>query len=282
MDKVSKAFGVLLVGLGLTTAIHAFRPGIGGTVRNGTQPETVFSTSTPPEANPPQSALPQPPEFRHLPSPAEPVVVTINQSQAQHLRSQRSDAPPPRAVGSLAQQLQKELKRVGCYGGIVNGEWTQGTQMAARAFIDRVNAKLPVNRPDPILFALVEAYKDKVCGSPCPPGQLLSQDQCLPTAVLARSKAGAGAGNKRSTDPAPSAIASWTTTASAPVETAIAADGRTPLQGPTLGAAPSTAARPTAKVGAPLAARNSASSGLASPEQGGWAMSILKKNWGPY
>jgi hypothetical protein len=281
MDKVSKAFGILLVVLGITTAIHAFRPGIGGTAQNWTQPETLFSTSAPAEATPVESAHPLPPETRRLPLPAEPVVVTINQSQAQHPRPQQSDAPPRRGVGSLALQLQKELKRVGCYGGIVNGEWTAGTQMAARAFIDRVNARLPVNRPDPILFALVEGYKDKVCGAPCPAGQVLSQDQCLPTAVLARSKAATGAGNRRATDPAPSAIAAWTTTASAPVDSAIAGDGRTPVHSP-MGVAPSTAARPTAKVGTPLVARNSTSSGLTSPEQGGWAMSILKRNWGPY
>jgi hypothetical protein len=281
MDKVGKAFGVLLVGLGITTAIHAFRPGI-GPAQNWTQLGAFFTTSAPSEANQSDAALPSPAKFLQRSAPAEPVVVTINQTETQHPRSQRFGASPPRDVGSLARQLQKELKRVGCYDGIVNGEWTPGTQMAARAFIDRVNAKLPVNRPDPILFALVEGYKDKVCGAPCPAGQVLSHDQCLPTVMLARSKVGAGTGNRHTADPAPGAIASWTTTASTPVETATAADGRTPLRDPTLGAAPSAATRPTAKVGTPLVARNATSSGAAPSERGGWAMSILKKNWGPY
>jgi hypothetical protein len=278
MAKVGKAFGVLLVGLGITTAIHAFRPGI-GPAWNWTQPGTLFTTSARPEAHQSESALPSPANFVLRPSPAEPVVVTVNQSQTQHPRSPQFGAAP-RDVGSLARQLQKELKRVGCYDGIVNGEWTLGTQMAARAFIDRVNARLPVNRPDPILFALVEGYKDKVCGAPCPAGQNLSHEQCLPSSMIARSKAGTGTGNRHPPDLAPGAIASWTTTASAPVETAIAPDGRTPLQGPAVGAAPSVAARSTAKGGTPFVARNSTSA--ARSEGGGWAMSILKKNWGPY
>jgi hypothetical protein len=56
------------------------------------------------------------------------------------------------------------------------------------AFSDRVNAKLPTDKPDSILLALVRGHPEKVCGVPCPSGQSLSHAQrCTPNALLARS-----------------------------------------------------------------------------------------------
>jgi hypothetical protein len=57
-----------------------------------------------------------------------------------------------------------------------------------QAFAERVNAKLPTNKPDGILLALVQGHSEKVCGVPCPSGQSLSPtQQCTPNALLARS-----------------------------------------------------------------------------------------------
>jgi hypothetical protein len=95
---------------------------------------------------------------------------------------------PPRGPDAIGRELQKELKRVGCYAGELNGVWTTSTRQAMAAFTDRVNAKLPTNRPDSILLALVRGYSSKVCGTPCPSGQSLSRTQeCTPNALLART-----------------------------------------------------------------------------------------------
>ena len=42
----------------------------------------------------------------------------------------------------LALQLQRELARVGCYDGEINGVWTPTTRQALKAFLDRLNAVL--------------------------------------------------------------------------------------------------------------------------------------------
>jgi len=94
----------------------------------------------------------------------------------------------PRGRDAIGRELQKELKRVGCYAGELNGVWTTSTRQAMKAFTDRVNAKLPTDIPDSILLALVQGYPNKVCGAPCPSDQSLSPtQQCTPTALLART-----------------------------------------------------------------------------------------------
>jgi hypothetical protein len=88
--------------------------------------------------------------------------------------------------GSITIDLQRELARVGCYDGEINGAWTTSTRQAMKAFMERVNATLPINQPDPVLLALVQGHAAKVCGASCPPGQGLAGDgRCMSTAILA-------------------------------------------------------------------------------------------------
>jgi hypothetical protein len=69
--------------------------------------------------------------------------------------------------------------------GELNGAWTPSTRRAMKAFTDRVNATLPVEEPDGILFAMVQGHQDRACGKPCPSSQSLSEDgRCLPNAIL--------------------------------------------------------------------------------------------------
>src|SRR5262245_12736200 len=63
----------------------------------------------------------------------------------------------------LARELQKELKRVGCYEGDVTGAWTAPARQAMRRFTERVNAKLPVDEPDLVLLKLVQGQGERVC-----------------------------------------------------------------------------------------------------------------------
>lgn len=67
---------------------------------------------------------------------------------------------------SLARAVQRELKRAGCYEGPVNGAWSPSTRKAMGEFTGLVNARLPVDHPDPILLVLLETH-DKVS---CTPG----------------------------------------------------------------------------------------------------------------
>jgi len=77
----------------------------------------------------------------------EPSVVTI----AEH--TVERSVPPgqsraPRGRDAIGRELQKELKRVGCYAGKLHGVWTTSTRHAMNAFVERVNARLPTNQPD--------------------------------------------------------------------------------------------------------------------------------------
>ena len=86
----------------------------------------------------------------------------------------------------MGRQLQTELKRVGCYHGDLNGVWTRESREAMRAFIDRANARLPIDEPDVIQLTLLRTYVGKVCGERCPAGQGLNHTGgCVPHAILA-------------------------------------------------------------------------------------------------
>jgi hypothetical protein len=159
-----------------------------------------------------------------------------------------ADAPglaPPRDRASLVRELQRGLKRVGCYEGEVSGVWTQQSRGAMSAFTGRINAALPVDEPDAVLLALVQGHKDKVCGMPCPPGEGVAADgRCLPNAVLAHARRPtappAAAVERAPATPATSTGWAITTTV-APPEAIPPPEGRMSLAGPT---GPDTVTRP--------------------------------------
>ncbi|MEQ1649491.1 MAG: peptidoglycan-binding domain-containing protein [Hyphomicrobiaceae bacterium] len=98
----------------------------------------------------------------------------------------RVDTNDSRAA-TLTRDIQRELKRVGCYDGEVSGDWNTGTRKAMKTFIDRVNATLPTDAPDHILKTLVQGHPGNACGTTCPSGQsLASNGRCLPSAILAQ------------------------------------------------------------------------------------------------
>lgn len=184
-------------------------------------------------------------------SPSAPIVVTLPP------RSEPPPTAPHNVVGpgsdpaALARDLQRELRRVGCYGGDLNGVWTTASRRAMKAFTDRVNAALPVDTPDPILLSLVRAHHGDACGKPCPAREGLAEDgRCLPTAVLAhltkRSAPSpepvAAKVREPSARPAP-VISGWTTTVSAtpPPVAAQPPPGRMALAGPQSEAQPAAA-----------------------------------------
>jgi hypothetical protein len=154
-----------------------------------------------------------------LPALPIPVVVTVARHRVEASVAPEPQSWIPRDRETIGRQLQKELKRVGCYDGELNGAWTRPTRRAMKTFIDRVNARLPSDEPDSILLALVQAYRDKACGGHCPAGQgLTDTGNCLPNALLARTSGAKSAPIAaiapvgRSTP----AITGWTTTAVVP------------------------------------------------------------------
>jgi hypothetical protein len=179
-----------------------------------------------------------------VPAFSAPVVVTIAQRPSEPASAPARAAPVPRDRDAIGRELQKELRRVGCYEGELNGAWTTSTRQAMKAFMDRVNASLPTEVPDAILLTMVRGYSDRVCGKPCPAGQGLGEGgRCVPNAILVRAAprppvpvAAAAPALSATPKPAP-AITGWTTTtASAPSPTpppgAPPPEGRMALAGP--------------------------------------------------
>jgi hypothetical protein len=154
---------------------------LGGAVllRPDSDPQLAQRPRVQDEASPPPTAKP---------ALAETVVVTIVPGPV--ARPITLNIPPavPTSEHTIARQLQRELKRVGCYAGELDGIWAATTQRAMKAFTNRVNAELPIGKPDAILLALVQALPEKVCGVPCPRGQTLTAEgQCMPDALIALS-----------------------------------------------------------------------------------------------
>jgi hypothetical protein len=114
-------------------------------------------------------------------------VVTLPTIKAPVVLQQRL---PPIAAdhATRARQLQRELKRAGCYSGEVDGVWTPAARSAMKTFLERVNAALPTHDPDHVLLALMQHHQDKACDN-CPVGQGMATDgRCLPNALLAQGK----------------------------------------------------------------------------------------------
>lgn len=105
-------------------------------------------------------------------------------------RPQPSVGPGPMSdPAALARTLQRELKRVGCYDGEVSGVWSPASRAAMKAFTERVNASLPVDRPDPVLLALVQGHQGRACGDICPAGEARGADgRCLPVAIMGKAQ----------------------------------------------------------------------------------------------
>jgi hypothetical protein len=143
---------------------------------------------------------------------------------------------------ALTRDLQRELKRVGCYEGEIDGHWGTGSRTAMKTFTERVNATLPIDEPDYILLALVQGQKDKACGK-CPPGQGFAENgRCLPSALLAQAAKRAlskreplASENTRAlAERIKPATTTWTATATAPEPPtrAPAIEGRMGVGGP--------------------------------------------------
>ena len=98
----------------------------------------------------------------------KPVAATPSSQPSEAVRSKIQTASLSDGVllddaASVTRAVQAGLKRAGCYVGPVNGRWSASTRNAMAEFTTRVNAQLPVEKPDPVLLALVETHSDVSC-----------------------------------------------------------------------------------------------------------------------
>jgi len=123
-----------------------------------------------------ESATVAPVTARRVLTPA-PVLVRPASSSRPVLNATGSIDPPrprmastepadPSARYALIRDLQRELKRAGCYYGKIDGSWGPGSKYALGRFNRIVNSALDAQAPDYIQLALVRAHADGVCNRP--------------------------------------------------------------------------------------------------------------------
>jgi len=253
MNTVSGLFLVLAGTAGLWTA-HAIYSGTAlnrpippkdvDIVDQGSATDAV--RVAPPEESRGYLVAPERPQLTE--APPAPVVVTVakRNNEPDARTSMAALDKPMYAISRdrtlLARELQRELRRLGCYDGKLNGSWTRATRAAMTTFTRRINATLPVDKPDEILLALVQGQRAQVCGVPCPSGEGLNKNgDCIPNALRARATTTAA---RRGGEPA-RLVASIGSTAS-PVQPTFgeSADGPMMLAGPAVHHV--TSVRPTA------------------------------------
>ena len=127
-------------------------------------------------AEPPEASQPALPETTTILLPSR----SIREEEKVSSQPYR-DGEPLR----LVRDLQRELKRVGCYAYEIDGEWTPGTRRAMKDFTDRVNAALPTERPDPTQLVLLQRHLEIVCREKCRVGESLTDTRCLPSSYVA-------------------------------------------------------------------------------------------------
>lgn len=117
---------------------------------------------------------------RPLPGPPQSQLVTV-------VAPAPSLAPPrERPRHELARDIQRELKRVGCYAGDVDGNWGPGSKRAAQTFMQHINSAVPTDEPDLVQLTLIRSFSGTTCAALCPPERMVpGSARCLPAPVMA-------------------------------------------------------------------------------------------------
>ena len=74
-----------------------------------------------------------------------------------------SDAERHTRSNRLARDLQRELQRLGCYGGPIDGDWGEGSRRALERFARRVDVDLKTDEPSMRALRAVEETERRVC-----------------------------------------------------------------------------------------------------------------------
>ena len=178
-----------------SSAPAAIAPVSTPTVSTPTRTDSPAAGTTAPAPPAPMSGTPPPAALAPAPvapqklRPGVPAAVRVAEAPPRlPVGETAATASPPLDRPALTREIQRQLKRIGCYRGDVSGVWSPAVRQAVRAVTDRVNASLPIDQPDPILLAMVQSQEPGTCGASCPNGQSRAADgRCLPAALVANA-----------------------------------------------------------------------------------------------
>ena len=98
----------------------------------------------------------------------------------------------------MTESMQKELKRVGCYSGEVDGKWGEGTRDAVQEFADESKMVLSTSEPTEVALNVLAASKAGVCSSKPTTSKKTTQKSSR-TRQQARSSSGKSSGKSSGT-----------------------------------------------------------------------------------
>ncbi len=85
----------------------------------------------------------------------------------------------------LVSEIQRELRRLACYRGALDGDWGPNTVAAARVALARVDESLPTIQPDFVILSLLRRQPSGTCGVAHPDDRSIRADgQSSPRAVI--------------------------------------------------------------------------------------------------
>jgi len=126
-------------------------------------------TEPAPATSPPPTTLAPPPVGpQKLRAGASPPVRVAEAPPRLPVGETAATASPPLDRPALTREIQRQLKRIGCYQGEISGVWSPTVRQAVRTVTDRVNASLPTDQPDPVLLAMVQGQEPGTCAASCP------------------------------------------------------------------------------------------------------------------
>jgi hypothetical protein len=276
---MSKASGIVLIAVGIGVAAYAMPYHNGAGDQQPTQDlstakaptelasiATAMAVTTPkalPEVVQPEKPAGKPAKDAAAAEPRNPTTVPAKPSVvATSPRAYERPAPVgsnaaaiiPGDRDGLTRELQRELRRVGCYDGAISGTWSPASRRAMKAFTDRVNASLPIDQPDYILLRLLQSSSERVCGVACRTGEGMSGDgRCLPDAVLAQAArktndiARPTASHRAAVEKPAATTSAWSTTTTVVTRNmpAMPEEGRMSLAGPSNAATRQTGNTPS-------------------------------------
>jgi hypothetical protein len=112
----------------------------------------------------------------------------------------RPPQPSEAATGDgLVRDLQRELRRVGCYLGPIDGVWGTQSKLASAQASAELNHVLAETQPDPALLPLIRKQPSMLC-NPCPDGQSLTFDGICISSTAAAATADPALGPGEATE----------------------------------------------------------------------------------
>ncbi len=96
--------------------------------------------------------------------------------------------PQKQPAADLPERLQKELKRVGCYDGAIDGVWGEGSEAALENFAEHRGRSLASSDPDEANLQAVLAETGRICPLECRSGTVEQNGICVAKARDTNSK----------------------------------------------------------------------------------------------